>query len=527
MRLTCIYLLAKIVHGRICNHTDVYVDGKFAIDNCVELDFSCPATSTSRAPACRNALLPREVAALGVALATPSAGSVTSLNLRGSPLGPAGVTALAGALTKLTTLSFASCRIGDKGVKAITKSLLEGESQVLQRLDLAHNSVSDDGVRPLATAFKRDNSLQVLDLSWNAIGQRGGRYLGEALKESHNLLELRLSFNGVADRGARSLGEALGVNSALRLLNLEHNSIKEEGGRALAKGLRTNGALRTLLLDGNGLSNATLLEAAAALVAAPELPSPTTSASERASDTRRASAMSDEDIEEISFDDDVDATAEAAAEAAAEYTEEPLEEETRQSIRSSSSAAVRAPASAHLQYSDPKLTDAQKKALLVPIDTGASSGSLEARMAFKLREYSVLRAELGAAEANKRASLSPERRAERSNRTSKEGAGVLPSEAPPVAAPSAADAQDDANGAVTGARMPLPPGGTASERRRGRITSIGSPRAVPTASAPPRRPLRASPERGAAAGAPPQRPAGVGGGRPRSQQTPRGRKDGD
>ena len=149
MRLTCIYLLAKIVHGRICNHTDVYVDGKFAIDNCVELDFSCPATSTSRAPACRNALLPREVAALGVALATPSAGSVTSLNLRGSPLGPAGVTALAGALTKLTTLSFASCRIGDKGVKAITKSLLEGESQVLQRLDLAHNSVSDDGVRPL------------------------------------------------------------------------------------------------------------------------------------------------------------------------------------------------------------------------------------------------------------------------------------------------------------------------------------------------------------------------------------------
>lgn len=318
MRLTCIYLLAKIVHGRICNHTDVYVDGKFAIDNCVELDFSCPATSTSRAPACRNALLPREVAALGVALATPSAGSVTSLNLRGSPLGPAGVTALAGALTKLTTLSFASCRIGDKGVKAITKSLLEGESQVLQRLDLAHNSVSDDGVRPLATAFKRDNSLQVLDLSWNAIGQRGGRYLGEALKESHNLLELRLSFNGVADRGARSLGEALGVNSALRLLNLEHNSIKEEGGRALAKGLRTNGALRTLLLDGNGLSNATLLEAAAALVAAPELPSPTTSASERASDTRRASAMSDEDIEEISFDDDVDATAEAAAEAAAE-----------------------------------------------------------------------------------------------------------------------------------------------------------------------------------------------------------------
>ena len=219
--------------------------------------------------------------------------------------------------------------------------------------------------------------------------------------------------------------------------------------------------------------------------------------------------------------------AEAAAEAAAEYTEEPLEEETRQSIRSSSSAAVRAPASAHLQYSDPKLTDAQKKALLVPIDTGASSGSLEARMAFKLREYSVLRAELGAAEANKRASLSPERRAERSNRTSKEGAGVLPSEAPPVAAPSAADAQDDANGAVTGARMPLPPGGTASERRRGRITSIGSPRAVPTASAPPRRPLRASPERGAAAGAPPQRPAGVGGGRPRSQQTPRGRKDGD
>jgi len=222
---------------------------------------------------------------------------------------------------------------------------------------------------------------------------------------------------------------------------------------------------------------------------------------------------------------EAEAAAEAAAEVAAEYTEEP-EPDNGQSIGSSSSAAVRAPASASWQYSDPKLTDAQKRALLVPIDTDASSGSLEARMAFKLREYSVLRAELGVAEANRRASLSPERRT-RSNRTSKEETGAQPGEAPPVAAPSAAGAQDDADGAVAGARIPVPPGGTASERRRGRLTSIGSPRALPTASAPPRRPLRATPERGAAAGAPPQRPAGIGGGRPRSQQTPRGRKDGD
>ncbi|KOO24123.1 hypothetical protein Ctob_004909 [Chrysochromulina tobinii] len=126
--------------------------------------------------------------------------------------------------------------------------------------------------------------------------------------------------------------------------------------------------------------------------------------------------------------------------------------------------AATAAQEASWQYSDPKLTDAQKRALLVPIDTDASSGSLEARMAFKLREYSVLRAELGVAEANRRASLSPERRT-RSNRTSKEETGALPGEAPPVAAPSAAGAQDDANGAVAGARIPVPPGGTASERR--------------------------------------------------------------
>ena len=316
-----LFCAASVVSA--CNHSAYNATaGKWSLDGCEALDLSCPdGESVSRAPACKNALLPREVPSLVLALAELEGAGVTSLDLRRSPVGPAGATMLAPALVKMTSLLLGSCRVGDKGTKAITQALLGGDAHTLQRLDLAHNSVSDDGVRPLATAIKlAGSSLVHLDLAWNAIGQRGGRYLGEALKESASLAELRLSYNGVADRGARALGEGLGVNSALELLDLGHNAIKDEGGKALAKGLRTNGKLSALLLGGNGLSNATKLEAEAALAMAPEqreAPARSAGASS-AQPTRAAASEDDDDVEEINFDDDVEATAEAAAEAAAE-----------------------------------------------------------------------------------------------------------------------------------------------------------------------------------------------------------------
>ena len=292
---------------------------------CTFLDLSCPADRGHRPHACPNALLPSELQEALRALL--EADDITSIDLRGAHLGAVGISTLAPAFATrpaLRSLSLGSCRLGDGGLRAFASAVLTppaAAATMLQQLDLSHNTISDDGVRGLVSAMKggAGPSLVSLDLSWNAIGSRGGRYLGDALKENSAsaLAELRLAWNGLMDRGARAIGDALGSNQVLALLDLEYNSIKDEGAKALAKGLRVNSALTTILLDHNGVSNATLKETAEALASMPSA-----STTEARTPTRSSSGGGDEeDIEEISFDDDVEAETEAAAEAAEDARE--------------------------------------------------------------------------------------------------------------------------------------------------------------------------------------------------------------
>ena len=103
-----------------CTH-DAFNGSTWVLDGCEALDLSCPPPDAiSRAPACANALLPGEVAALAAAL---KGSSVTAIQLRGSPLGQSGAAALVPALTKLHTLGLGSCRVGDAGAKIIADDL--------------------------------------------------------------------------------------------------------------------------------------------------------------------------------------------------------------------------------------------------------------------------------------------------------------------------------------------------------------------------------------------------------------------
>ena len=314
-----------------CDHSSTFNGTVFDLSSCKTLDLSCPAEGGRSKVACANLLLPKEIIALGLALA--DAPSLETLSLRGSPLGKHGITTLAPSLAAaplLHTLDLGSCRLGDAGARTLAAQLPAS----LRRIDLTHNHVGDDGVRAVAGALKGADAtaLTDLDLSWNSIGTRGGRYLGDALKGAQSLSSLSLSWNGLMDRGARAIGEALAVNSVLTSLNLEHNAIKDDGGKALAKGLRTNGALKTLKLEHNGIPNGTLSEALAALEMEPEArsdPGSGSAGSDSGSRGARAGAPSsgglqdddEDDIEEISFDDDAAAAMEDAAEAAADARE--------------------------------------------------------------------------------------------------------------------------------------------------------------------------------------------------------------
>ena len=103
------------------------------------------------------------------------------------------------------------------------------------------------------------------------------------------------------------MGEALGLNRVLSVLDLEHNAIKDAGGKALAAGLRNNTSLRKLALEHNGLSHGMRETVAAALRAQPELPPRPSrqpkAAAEPAVYTKPDDGEDDE-VEEISFDDE-------------------------------------------------------------------------------------------------------------------------------------------------------------------------------------------------------------------------------
>ena len=265
-----------------CTRSDVMPaesGGAWTLTGCSSLNLSCvhnSTTSSAREPDCAGTLVKGDIEHLTAAL-RDSGQQLTTLELRGNWLGPSGGKKLSEALgghPALVRLELGSCRLGDAGVAALSREFVKNPPARLEQLGLAHNSLSDPGVKEWA-AILVDDAVPTLieaDLSWNGISQRGGRWLSAALGTNQALQSLRLDWNGLMDRGARALGEALATNVGLRVLSLEHNAIKNEGARALAQGLRTNGVLKNLSLGSNSISDAVMMEVSSALEALPEEP---------------------------------------------------------------------------------------------------------------------------------------------------------------------------------------------------------------------------------------------------------------
>lgn len=165
-----------------------------------------------------------------------------------------------------------------------------------------------------------------------------------------------------------------------------------------------------------------------------------------------------------------------------------------------------------------------------PSEAGVTSGSRDARDAFKLREYAVLQAKLGKAEAVRRATLTPETRQQQAREKERQAAAAA---APAVetAAEAAAPAPSDAAPpTVVGPLKAQNAKETAAERRRARnsMSLSQQPSGRPALSAPQRRQGRLSLDsaggaRGAAA-QPNLRASLTGGGasRPRTALLPGG-----
>nr|XP_028561720.1 NLR family CARD domain-containing protein 3 [Podarcis muralis] len=178
--------------------------------------------------------------------------SLMALDLRSNSIGPKGAKALADSLKinqYLLSLNLQNNAIKEEGAKCLAEALTSNHS--LRTLHLQKNSVGPQGSKKIAEALKTNWGLKELILSSNCAGDTGAAALAEGLKVNHTLLTLDLQSNSISDTGVTALTRALCSNQGLTSLNLRENSISKDGAQEIASALRANSTLRNLDLAAN------------------------------------------------------------------------------------------------------------------------------------------------------------------------------------------------------------------------------------------------------------------------------------
>lgn len=190
----------------------------------------------------------------------------------------------------LTSLELACNSIRDDGAKALFAAVRTNPT--LLDLNLEWNEISDDSLRhsltpliqsncvrsillvsndqlgsdtakSIASSMHGNTSLQALSLS-GKFGDSGCKSIASALTR-HHLAELRLNKCKMGDTGVQYLCTALMTNKYLQSLNLSSNKIGNDGAKAIQLLLEVNITLTALDLSANRIGDAGINSLAAAL----------------------------------------------------------------------------------------------------------------------------------------------------------------------------------------------------------------------------------------------------------------------
>ena len=163
-----------------------------------------------------------------------------------------------GAVYCVRHLGLHACRLGDNEASLATELAAALRlNTTLVSLDLAWNSLGEDGWRVIAEALRVKTTLCSLKLDHNDIGVQTMRVLAEVLRVNSTITSLDLSNNHLREEGGRHLAETLRINTTLVSLKLDYNELEDEGGRAIADALRCNTTLSSLGLRVNQLGEQT------------------------------------------------------------------------------------------------------------------------------------------------------------------------------------------------------------------------------------------------------------------------------
>ena len=149
--------------------------------------------------------------------------------------------------TKLQRLDISHNYISDEGAIIISKYLnLNG---TLKELNLSDNKITDDGIINIADAIKINATLLKLNISHNSISIDGAVAISECLKINKILIELDISWDGITNKGAVNIGEAIKLNTTLQKLNISYNNISRSTVSFFGSYLKHNSALQELIIS--------------------------------------------------------------------------------------------------------------------------------------------------------------------------------------------------------------------------------------------------------------------------------------
>ena len=182
------------------------------------------------------------------------ASTLTSLDISGNALTPAGMGALLPALEslrELRTLSLDGNHVGNECAESLARAL--NSISCLRHLSMHSLGLGDSALESIAPALARVTEVTFLGLSNNFIGCKGIDALAaQGLPHMSKLAELRLSGNWMLDEGACMLARAAGtVLTAMTKIALDHAFVSDVGAAALAGMAQQLSSLQQLSLSGN------------------------------------------------------------------------------------------------------------------------------------------------------------------------------------------------------------------------------------------------------------------------------------
>ncbi|XP_036169878.1 leucine-rich repeat-containing protein 74A isoform X2 [Myotis myotis] len=162
--------------------------------------------------------------------------------------------------TTLITLELADNSIMEDGILSLVEMLQE--NYYLQELNISNNALGFEGAKVIAEFLqKNSSSLLSLQLSGNKFKDQSAELLCQALSANYRIKEMDLSHNEFSDKDGEFLGSMLALNVGLQTLDLSWNHLSPRAAVSLSNGLRSNVTLKTLDISMNGFGN----EGAAAL----------------------------------------------------------------------------------------------------------------------------------------------------------------------------------------------------------------------------------------------------------------------